>query len=559
VANKFSIATVFSAIDKMTGPLGKIGDKADAVGKKVAGVGKAMGQAFKIGAQAAAVAGTAVIAAGVAIGKMALDMSTAGDEIAKTSRAIGMSAKSLQEFRYVGERSGVSVDEMTTALQKLTINLGKGSEGTQRALAMIGVSAEQLRAAGPDQSLAVIAEGFKSINDPAAKAAAATELFGKRGIGMINVLSEGQDGISKLAAEANRLGYVMDDVMLDNSEALNDTMLNLQTSLKGLGNQMAGGFMPVLNSAVSKLTEFFVAMGPQIKKFGQRFTQLGERVLDIFLNIMPTLMDFVTDTLDALMPLVDDIIPVIADFFKQIAPIAVRLVKALMPAIQVVIRSISRLVEGGLKIIGPIFEMLVPIIETVVNSLSIGLGGAFVGIGTVIDALTPVVIILGMALSGLGQVLAIVGDTVATIMGSLGAGVAGIKEFFSGEFDYIRGLAIYQASMDKAAAASPFATGETAARVTDWGALMQQSAMQNFASKTDYEAFMQNRSTNPAAVQPATPQAPVAPATPISSSTTTTNTSTLDVNFNNPPPGTAIRLNGQAPGFNVNMGAARSR
>ncbi len=42
----------------------------------------------------------------------------------------------------------------------------------------------------------------------------------------------------------------------------------------------------------------------------------------------------------------------------------------------------------------------------------------------------------------------------------------------------------------------------------------------------------------------------------IESRSTTTNRSTVDVNFNNPPAGTAIKQTGKAPGINLNLGPA---
>jgi len=256
LSKKFTISTTFTAIDKITGPIDKISSKVGAVGKKISGFSKGIGG--KVSSLTGIISSASSAIASFGIFKMAEGISNVGDEIAKTARVIGMSTDAFQKFRYIGERSGVSIDEMDLALKKLTVNLGKNADGTIETLARLGISIDDMKSASPDDVLSIIAEGFKNIESPSERASIAVDLFGKSGAKMVNVLEEGKDGISRLGNEATKLGYVLSGSVLDSSEELNDQILNMQTSFKAIGNSMSAKFMPMVSKAVVGLTDFII-------------------------------------------------------------------------------------------------------------------------------------------------------------------------------------------------------------------------------------------------------------------------------------------------------------
>lgn len=261
MATKFAIETVFSAVNKvsttvkkMTADLGGLGAMAERAKGAVSAVGKVgVGVAKGVGFVSAGAG-----AAAVGVFKLAESVSNLGDDVAKTSRSLGLSTDALQEFRYIGERSGVSVDEMDVALKKLIVNVGDATSEVSESLSMLGISADAIQKAGPDQALNLVADGMARIKDPAKRAAIAVDLFGKNGVKMVNVLSEGRTGMAALAKEAHRVGYVLEGPTLDASEKLNDMILNMRTSFKALGNQMASKFMPLVTRAVVGITDFLV-------------------------------------------------------------------------------------------------------------------------------------------------------------------------------------------------------------------------------------------------------------------------------------------------------------
>lgn len=299
MAVNMAISTIFTAVNKvsttvkkMTADLGGLGAMAERAKGAVSAVGKVgVGVAKGVGFVAAGAG-----AAAVGVFKLAESVSNLGDDVAKTARSLGLSADALQEFRYIGERSGVSVEEMDVALKKLTVNVGDATADVAESLAALGITAAAMQKAGPDQALNLVADGMAKIKDPAKRAAIAVDLFGKNGVKMVNVLSEGRTGMAALADEAHRVGYVMDGPTLDASEKLNDMILNMRTSFKALGNQMASKFMPLVTRAVVAITDFLVD---------------NRQVLD-------DLSDGVIKIFEGLAPIVQTLLPVFASTLKKI-------------------------------------------------------------------------------------------------------------------------------------------------------------------------------------------------------------------------------------------------
>ena len=113
----YAISAVFNGKDKNLSPViskieKKYGSMAGQAAKSVKKMNGAINSAAKVGAVAAA----AVV---VGLSRATLAYATAGDEAAKTSRRIGMSAEAFQEFQFAADRAGVSGEESTKSLEKL--------------------------------------------------------------------------------------------------------------------------------------------------------------------------------------------------------------------------------------------------------------------------------------------------------------------------------------------------------------------------------------------------------------------------------------------------------
>ena len=149
------------------------------------------------------------------------------DDIGKTADQIGITTDALQELRTVAESSGVTSDELDKSIEKLGKGLAEAAMGLGTAkdgLKTLGLNARDLIDMGLEDALGVIATEINKLPNPMEKTAAATQLFGRSGAPMINLLREGADGMANMRREARELGVVIDEDLIRSAEGAQDQL-----------------------------------------------------------------------------------------------------------------------------------------------------------------------------------------------------------------------------------------------------------------------------------------------------------------------------------------------
>jgi hypothetical protein len=168
------LGTAKDAVNAFAGTLGPAGIAALATAASISAVGVA---AFELAEKAAAV----------------------GAELNDMSEKTGMSVPALSKLSLSAQVAGSDLNTMNSALFMFEKNLGEGSKKFQEGLQRLGLSIEQVKAVGPDDWLALIAERMHNIEDPSERAAAAMELFGKQGRDIIPTLLKLSEAEEKIA------------------------------------------------------------------------------------------------------------------------------------------------------------------------------------------------------------------------------------------------------------------------------------------------------------------------------------------------------------------------
>lgn len=236
--------------------------------------------------------------------ELARSFSVTGDEIAKTSRQIGISTQDLQRLRFAAARSGVSNQALEASFKKLAIGIDqglvKGKGPAVDALKRIGLQAQDLAGVGAEEQLAMIADGLKSIEDPSESAAVRLALLGRAGLEMGTLFEAGGDEIRKLGDRAQQLGGVMGDDALKGAEALNDGLYDVTYTMDALKNRVAAAAAP----ALAQLSDKFA-------------TAISEN--DQFIEQdLPNAIVAIADALVTLIPIMVDAIQGIAGMVKEI-------------------------------------------------------------------------------------------------------------------------------------------------------------------------------------------------------------------------------------------------
>ena len=237
-------------------------------------------------------------------GVLALANSTAkqGDRIAKQARVLGISAEKLQELEFAAERAGIGSQQLTSNMTALTKRLGEGvQKGTGPAvdaMEALGLNIEEVAKLPADQQLGLIADRMKDIDSATERAAIASQLYGRAGVNMTEMLAGGSQGLVDRAQEARALGLIIPEEATRRAEEFQDSMTNAGSALTGVKNTFGTELMPVISDFMKQFTAFVTENPKQIKQMADDFAAGVKRMLEglpEFLRKLQELLNTVRD------------------------------------------------------------------------------------------------------------------------------------------------------------------------------------------------------------------------------------------------------------------------
>jgi hypothetical protein len=160
-----------------------------------------------------------------------------------------MSVEWLSAMQYAVGQLGGEFDGFDTGVKKMQNTIADAERGVQPAVDAIerlGLSVQQVAALSPEQQFMTIGDALSRIKDPAARAAAAVDIFGRAGTNMLPVFSEGAAGVEKFMQRARELGVVMSSQMAKDAGDLHHQMEEVWAVVKSAGNAVAEALVPTL-------------------------------------------------------------------------------------------------------------------------------------------------------------------------------------------------------------------------------------------------------------------------------------------------------------------------
>lgn len=248
---KKAVATAKSGLDNL-------GKSAQASSQKMQATFSAM--------KVAAVAGLAVL--GNSLKNSVMNFAQSTDQIAKNSRAIGVSAESYQKLAYAADRQGVSSELLYSSMKKLAQGMGQVKTGSGTLAASLAktnpVLLEQLKGAKDnEEAFMIAADAIKALPDASERAALSMQIFGKTGAEMNKIFEAGSDGIKALMDEQEKYGVVTTQEA-NASEAFIDAVTKLKTAMSALGNMMMARIVPALTPMIEGVSAWVANNKPLI-------------------------------------------------------------------------------------------------------------------------------------------------------------------------------------------------------------------------------------------------------------------------------------------------------
>jgi hypothetical protein len=170
-----------------------------------------------------------------------------GDEIAKAATKAGLGSRAMSELAYAAKLADIDIASLSTALRKMQVSLseaGTGAKGPTMALDALGLKIEDILKNSPDAQFELIAERISQLKEPADRARAATELFGKAGADLLPLFEQGAEGIRKAREEAEKLGLSFSDAQIQGLANADAAVKRLEASWSGFATTMVSKVAP---------------------------------------------------------------------------------------------------------------------------------------------------------------------------------------------------------------------------------------------------------------------------------------------------------------------------
>ena len=202
------------------------------------------------------------LAAGVAgLGYLMKKSMDATDSLAKTSRAIGISVTELQRLRHAASIGGVEAKALDKAMQKLAINISDVAGGTgeaKDAFERYGIQAKNADGStrGVTDVLGQAATALQTMTNETDRASFVYDLFGARGAKVINMLKDGKDAMEAMKREADELGLVMSQSLINGVEDANDSIARLTAYIGNVFHRVVATLAPIIEEVTNKLRNF---------------------------------------------------------------------------------------------------------------------------------------------------------------------------------------------------------------------------------------------------------------------------------------------------------------
>lgn len=320
-------------------------------GEKFAGAVK--GASVAIGAALTAATG-AVVATGKAFVNTANDVSSAGDAIGDNAAKMGLSTKAYQEWDFVLQRSGSSIEAMKTSMKTLQNAAASGND----AFKALGITQQELKNLKPEELFDRTVKALQGVEDTTTRTALASKVLGKGAIELGGVFDMTSEELDQTKQKMYDLGAYMDEDMIAASDSYQDTMLDMQDSIKGLKMRVVSDFLPGMTSVMDGLSKVFSGKGgvgevqtglksivDSIASLAPQFLPIAETlILSLIEGFGPMLPALTTSIFSVIIQAITTVTTMIPQMMPSIIAGLQGIMMALLKAMPVIISGLTELI-----------------------------------------------------------------------------------------------------------------------------------------------------------------------------------------------------------------------
>lgn len=236
-----------------------------------------------------ALAGITAFAAGAAaVARGLVDLEDRVERLGRLANQLGVSFEFVQTLEEAGNRTDVSIEQLSGSFARLQNTLAATDEESKKATAALqrlGVSVSEFGALSEEQRIELIGEKLSQIEDPAQRSAAAIALFGRSGVQLLPFFNE----LGLAASDMERFGRAVTDLDRQRLADFGGGLDALSLSASGLGTSLLlpfTGLAEGISFALAEITAGITAIVDPIGRILEPvLTQIGRIIELIGTNI----------------------------------------------------------------------------------------------------------------------------------------------------------------------------------------------------------------------------------------------------------------------------------
>ena len=397
----------------------------------------------------ATVAGTKAFVDGVS------NVAQYGDRIDKLSQKMNLSAESFQEWDFIMQHAGTSIESMQASIKTLSSAAETGNE----AFETLGITQEQIAEMSGEELFEATITALQNVDDETQRTYLAGQLLGRGATELGALLNMSAEETEEMRNQVHELGGVLSDDAVKNAAAFQDSLQNMQTSFTGLKNSMLTEFLPSFSTVMDGLSLVFSGDSDQglgmieqgvndladnIAEVAPRFIQIGSTILTALsgsiIENLPILLSTgaeaisqiglgIINNLDTILPAIFGVIEIIGgtliDHEEEILQAGVNILLMLTNGIAEHADEIAPTIVGVIHTMVSVLtspDVAVPLIRgglQIISGLASGLAEATPELVSMIPEIIANIILTII------EVAPDIGMTVLSLLGSLGESILG--------------------------------------------------------------------------------------------------------------------------------------
>jgi len=437
---------------ELTGVTNEAADKAGAesggkFGDKFASAIKGAGAAIA-GAMAAATG--AAVATGKAFLDSANDVAAYGDQVDKMSQKMGISATTYQEWDFVMQHAGASIDSLKSSMK----TLATAAQTDSAAFEALGISQEQIASMSQEDLFAATISALQNVSSETERTYLAGQLLGKGATELGGLFNMSAEETEALKQQVHDLGGVMSDEAVKDAAAYQDAMQNMNVALDGVKKGMMSEFLPGITQVMTGLAGVFSGNGGieeiqsglesvigKITEIAPQFFTLAQTLITSLISgFAPMLPQLVTSVFSVIIQAITTITSMIPQLMPSIISGIEGIMTALFQALPIIIEGASQLilslvtwlssgdnittfVNGLTQLVSQIADsvavllpVLLPMIIEIISQLALSLTDPN-NVGTIVNAaLTIIEAVVVALINALPQILELIVQLTANIL-----------------------------------------------------------------------------------------------------------------------------------------------